>query len=228
MKTMKRFSELVADVRDRFPADDFFVDFENSCLVEPVKRKHYRSYNEALMLLDDESWNILKEKAIEHFKDERDGQRKQSFFNQLNESFAYRYLLNKGFENVRFIKEGKKKSPDISYIDRRTEKYCEVKAVGLCDDEINRRSSHGVYDGGIYSNLSTGFLNKLEADINRAWEQINSFGECGLVFILVRFDDMVLDHYGRYRKQLIEFCRKRGFANLIIKIGHRGNKRICF
>jgi hypothetical protein len=223
---MKRFRELVADVRDRFPADDFFADFENSCWVEPAKRKHYRSYNEALMLLDDESWNILKEKAIEHFKDERDGQRKQSLFNQLNESFAYRYLLHEGFENVRFIKEGKKKKPDISFIGRGTESYCEVKTVGISDDGINRRSSHRVHDGGVYFNLSTGFQNKLEADINLAWEQIHSFGESGLVFILVRFDDMGLDHYGRYRKQLTEFCRKRGFENLIIKIGHRGNKRI--
>jgi hypothetical protein len=223
---MKRFRELVADVRDRFPADDFFADFENSCRVEPVKRKHYRSYNEALMQLDDESWNILREKAIGHFKDERDGQRKQSFFNQLNESFAYRYLLRRGFENIQFIKEGKKKSPDISYIDRGTESYCEVKTVGLSDDEIGRRSSHGVHDGGVYFNLSTGFLNKLEADVNRAWEQIHSLGENGLVFILVRFDDMVLDHYGRYRKQLTEFCRERGFENLVIRIGHRGNKRI--
>jgi hypothetical protein len=223
---MKRFIELVADVRERFPDDDFFADFDDSCRVEPVKRKHYRSYNEALTLLDDESWNILKEKAIEHFKDERDGQRKQSFFNQLNESFAYRYLLNKEFENVRFIKEGKKKSPDISFIDRGTEKYCEVKTVGISDDEISRRSSHGVHDGGVYFNLSTGFQNKLEADINRAWEQIHSLGESGLVFILVRFDDVALDHYRRYRNQLIEFCRKRGFENLSIKIGHRGNRRI--
>ena len=223
---MKRFIELVADVRERFPDDDFFADFDDSCRVEPVKRKHYRSYNEALMQLDDESWNILREKAIGHFKDERDGQRKQSFFNQLNESFAYRYLLRRGFENIQFIKEGKKKSPDISYIDRGTESYCEVKTVGLSDDEIGRRSSHGVHDGGVYFNLSTGFLNKLEADVNRAWEQIHSLGENGLVFILVRFDDMVLDHYGRYRKQLTEFCRERGFENLVIRIGHRGNKRI--
>jgi hypothetical protein len=27
---MKRIRELIADVRDRFPGDDFFADFENS------------------------------------------------------------------------------------------------------------------------------------------------------------------------------------------------------
>jgi hypothetical protein len=208
--TMKRFRELVADVRVRYPADDFFADFENSCQAEPLKRKHYRSYNEALMLLDDESWNILKEKAIVHFGNEREGQRKQGFFNQLNEAFAYRYLLHKGFRNIRFMNEGEKKTPDISFLDRGTKSYCEVKTVGISDD------------------LGTGFQNKLAADIDRAREQVHTVGDHGLVFILVRFDDVALDHYRRYRKQLTEFCRSRGLVNVIFKIDHRGNKIIRF
>lgn len=223
---MKRFRELVADIRKRYPADDFFADFEKSCRLEPFKKKHYRSYNDALILLDNESWNILKEKAIGHFGNEREGQRKQGFFNQLNEAFAYRYLLRRGFRNVRFIKEGNERTPDISFVDRGTQSHCEVKTIGISDGEINRRSSHKLYDCGVYFNLSRGFQSKLGAAIDRAWEQIHSLGESGLVFILVRFDDMVLDHYRRYRKQLTEFCRSRGFENLAIKIGHRGNKRI--
>ncbi len=223
---MKRFRELVAEVRERYPSDDFFANFENSCRAEPTKGKHYRSYNEALMLLDQESWSILKEKAVGQFGNERQGQRKQTFFNLLNEVFAYRYLLNKGFGTIRFIKEGKKKTPDISFIDQRAKSYCEIKTVGISDDEINRRLSYKVYDGGAYFNLSKGFLNKLATDIARAWEQIHSSGENGIVFIVVRFDDIVLDHYGRYRKQLTEFCRKQGFENVVIKIGHRGNRMI--
>jgi hypothetical protein len=223
---MKRFRELVADTRKRYPADDFFADFEKSCQLEPYKKRHYRSYNDALLLLDNESWNILKEKAIEHFVNEREGQRKQGFFNQLNEAFAYRYLLRKGLKNVRFIKEGKQKSPDIYFVDRGTESYCEVKTVGISDDEIIRRSSNGVHDAEVYFNLSTGFTNKLAANIDRAWEQIHSLGETGLVFILVRFDDMALDYYSRNRRQLTEFCRNRGFKNVVIKIGHRGSKII--
>jgi hypothetical protein len=223
---MKRFRELITDIRERYPADDFFADFEKSCRLEPYKKKHYRSYNDALMLLDNESWNILKEKAIEHFENERIGQRKQGFFNQLNESFAYRYLLCRGFKNVRFLKERKQKCPDIRFVDRGTESYCEVKTVGISDDEINRRSSKGAYDGEVYFNLSPGLENKLAAGIDRAWEQIHSLGENGLVFILIRIDDMALDHYVRNRNQLTEFCRSRGFENVVIKIGHRGSKRI--
>src|SRR6267143_826505 len=120
---MKRFRELIADIRKKYPDDKFFVDFESSCRVEPAKARHYRSYDDALMLLDDMSWNILKGKAIEHFGNERDGQRKQGFFNQLNEAFAYRYLMRKGFGNVRFIEEGNRKRPDIRFVDRKKERY---------------------------------------------------------------------------------------------------------
>ncbi len=67
------------------------------------------------MMLDDESWHILKEKALQHYFDHRKSQKTQGFFNQLNEAFAYRYLVNKGFKNIRFIKEDKNKRPDIEY-----------------------------------------------------------------------------------------------------------------
>jgi hypothetical protein len=221
---MRRFRELVADTRKTFPDDDFFAGFENNCRTTIVK--HYRSYNEALMVLDDESWKILKEKAINHFQHERDGQRKQGFFNQLNEAFAYRYLLHKGFNDVRFIKEGKGKSPDIHFINGGTESCCEVKTLCISDDEISRRTGHSVYDGAVYRVLDSGFLNKLDHDIAKAWEQIHSFGENGLVFILIQFDDIALDHYRRYRKQLNEFSKTRGFENLILKVGYRGNRKI--
>jgi hypothetical protein len=58
---MKRFRELIIEVRNRYLVDDFFKDFENSCRTQPAKRKHYRSYDDALMLLGDESWNTLKD-----------------------------------------------------------------------------------------------------------------------------------------------------------------------
>jgi hypothetical protein len=222
---MQRFRELVAGIRERYPSDMFFADFEDLCR-DAIKRKHYRCYNDALMLLDDESWSILREKAIEHFGNERKGQQKQGFFNQLNEAFAFRYLLRRGFEDVRFIKETKAKTPDISFVDRGMDSYCEVKTVGISDDEIERRETRGVIDCGVYFNLSAGFHCKLLEDIDRAWEQIRSVGENGIVFILVRFDDIALHHHRRYRQQLTEFCRTREFENLVIKMDHRGNRVI--
>lgn len=224
-KWMRRFRELIAGIREKYTSDDFFAEFESWCRVAE-KRRHYRAYNDALMLLDDDSWNILKDKAVEHFLVEREGQRKQGFFNQLNEAFAYRYLYRRGFEKIRFIKETKGKTPDIGFSDRGKASYCEVKTIGISDAEINRRETGGVYDGIVYLDLSDGFLNKLVVDIDHAWTQIRSLGEAGLVFILIRPDDIAQDHAKRHRKQLVEFCRSRGFENVVIKIDPRGSKGI--
>jgi hypothetical protein len=158
---------------------------------------------------------------------QRVGQRKQAFFNQLNEAFAYRYLIRKGFKNIRFIKEGKEKSPDIRFVDRRTVSYCEVKTIGISDDEINRRAGQSVSDGAVYLILSPGFLNKLTSGIDRARKQIQYLGENGLIFFLIRFDGIALDHYRSYRKQLTKFSQSRKFENLVLKGGVSGNRRIC-
>jgi hypothetical protein len=171
---MRRLRELIAAVREKYPSDDFFADFEHLCRIEPLIQRHYRSYNDAMMLLDEESWNILRRKAIKHFPDERKGQRKEAFFNQLNEAFAYRYLLRRGCEKVRFIKEGKEKRPDISFVDRGMQSYCEVKTIGISDNEITRRETRGIQDGGIYLNLSARVQNRLE----------QTFAEHGHKFIL--------------------------------------------
>jgi hypothetical protein len=101
-----------------------------------------------------------------------------------------------------------------------------VKTLCISDSEINERSSEKVHDLRIDFDLSAGFLNKLRSSINLAWEQIHSRGEKGLVFILVRFDDPFLNNYGRYRKQLTEFCRSQDYVDLVIKGGHLGNKII--
>ena len=60
-----------------------------------------------------------------------------------------------------------------------------------------------------------GFLNKLQTNVNSAWKQIHSVGENGIVFILVRFDDITSDYRDTYRTQLTEFCRNQ--RNLVIK-----------
>jgi hypothetical protein len=223
---MRRILELISDVREKYCDDDFFADFEDSCQTEPKKR-HYLSYNRALMTLDNDSWNVLKCKAIQHFKDERIGQRKQAFFNQLNEAFAYRYLLRRGFKEVRFISEGRRKTPDIRFLDQGAAKYCEVKTLGISVDEINRREGSSVRGGEVYLLLSAGFLGKLANHVDLAWKQVRSIGEHGLVFVFIRFDDIALDHYPTYRRQLIQFAHNRNVENVVIKVGELGSTGIC-
>ena len=178
------------------------------------------------MELDDDSWEILKDKALRHYLDHRKGQKKQGFFNQLNEAFAYRYLVRSGFDDVRLIKEEGRTSPDIRFAVHKTQNYCEVKTLGMSDDEINRRSSHNVIDGEVYVALSDGFLNKFSDAVATARKQIQAWGPNGLVYVIVLFDDIALDYYQTYRRQLIKFAQNRGFENLFIKMGLRGNRSI--
>jgi hypothetical protein len=206
--------------------DDFFARFEANCR-DPFIRKHYRVYDNAFAFLDDESWTILKGKAIKNFPDSRNGQRKQGFFSHLNEAFAYRHLLNRGFADVRLIQEGEEKGPDIRFLDGRIKSYCEVKTLCISDDEITRRAGLSVHDGAVYFSLSPGFLYKLKDDIDKAWTQIHSVGKNGLVFVLIQFDDIALDHYRRYRKQLTEFVQYCGVKSLILKLGYLGNRRVA-
>lgn len=225
---MRRIREIIAEIRKRYPRDEFFPNFEDSCRNIPDKRNSYRIYNGALMMLDDESWQILKCKALDHYMDHRKDQKKQGFFNQLNEAFAYRYLVKKGFKDVRFIKENNnKKSPDIRYSVHNTQSYCEVKTLGMSDEEIKRRNTMAVFDSSDYEILKNGFLKKFRDAICTAKQQICAFGSTGLVYIIINFDDGTLDYYQNYKKQLIAFSQSHGFSNLFIKIGLRGNKSIC-
>jgi hypothetical protein len=174
MEIMKRIREIIGDLRYRYPRDDFFPSFEESCRISPEKRCYYYLYNKALMALDDDSWEILKDKALRHYLDHRKGQKKQGFFNQLNEAFAYRYLVRSGFDDVRLIKEEGRTSPDIRFAVHNTQNYCEVKTLGVSDDEINRRSSRNVIDGPVYVALSDGFFNKFSDAVATARKQIQA------------------------------------------------------
>lgn len=224
---MKRIREIINDVRSRYPDDNFFSDFEQTYRISELKRKYYQSYNRVVRELDDKSWQVLRDKALSHFKNHRNGQKKQGFFNQLNEAFAYRYLLKNGCGKILFLEEDGNKKPDLEYFYNNVKGYCEVKTLGISDKEISRRGSQTVCDGQVYFSLDGGFLNKFHQAVDDAWEQIHAMGQEGIVYIIIIFDDMTLDHYPYYRKQLINYSKKQGFNKLFIKIWLLGRKRIC-
>ncbi len=211
--------------RSRYANDDFFVNFEEKCRAMPEVLKDFRTYDRALSTLDCESWEILKNKALRHYLDHRKGQKKQGFFHQLNEAFAYNHLVKQGFQNVRFLEEGKTKTPDIAYIDRGMQKYCEVKSLGISDKEIERRNSTTWYDASVYFDLGRLFANKLVSAVSEAKKQILFVGTQGMVYVLVDVDDFTRRHYKSYRKELIGVLRDLGIS-VFVKVGLRGNKGI--
>ena len=146
----------------------------------------------------------------------------------MNEAFAYRYLVRMGHRKLRFVREGSTKSPDISFLNHQgMQSYCEVKSLGISDDEINGRRSQKCVDSSVYFSLSDGFLRKFCGAVDAARQQICGLGCQGLVYIIIDFDDFTLDYYQSYRKQLVTFSKKKVFDDLFIRIGLLGNKRIC-
>jgi hypothetical protein len=222
---MRRIRELIARVSAAHPGDDFFVGVRQTLKVAPDARRQFQAYERALSILDPESWAVLQAKAVAHFTDHRPGQRKQGFFNQLNDAFAYQYLVRRGYKPVRILREVGKTQPDIEYLDRREKCFCEVKTIGISDEVIARRAKLQVTSSSIYQELSGGFLKKLESALDAADRQIKARGK-GLIYLLVHFDDFTFDYYDQYRKQITTCLESHIADSIYVKIGLLGRKHI--
>ncbi|MFT5730462.1 MAG: hypothetical protein ACI8PB_004644 [Desulforhopalus sp.] len=224
---MKRINDLIWAITAKFPDDQFFSDFDLSCKISKDKKALYFAYERALGTLDLKSWKILKAKALQHYKDHRKGQLKQGFFNQLNEAFAYQHLVTVGASAIQFVPEGKKSTPDLSYVLNGVQMHCEVKSLGISNDEIARQDGRFADDNFVYASLSEGFINKFCDAVSHAKRQIEAFATDGLVYIMITPDDFTLEYYSAYRQQLINTSIANDFSNLFIQIGIRGDKQIA-
>lgn len=222
---MQRFQELIHKVQEKHPGDNFFADLDLTFRVSPPARATFCAYDRAFQCLDPESWQELSKKAICHFLHHRNGQLKQGFFNQLNEAFAYQYLVRRGYTGVRILPETGQRQPDIVFYNRCRHDYCEVKTIGISDLEISRRSTP-MFDGSIYYDLTPEFLQKLDSAMTNALDQIRSQNASGLVYLIVNFDDFTLCYYERYRRQLFTCIQAHEAPFVVAKIGLLGQRRI--
>ncbi|MCL2760383.1 MAG: hypothetical protein FWD70_01890 [Desulfuromonadales bacterium] len=216
MLKMKRIYGLIAAVTTKYPEDPFFKDFEKSCMTIEEKRACYKIYENALQELDEQSWQILKDKAVKNFIDLRGKSKK--VFNLLNEAFAYSFLVQSGCTGITMLSESSERgvcTPDIQYVESGQIKHCEVKTLGISNEEIDRREKLSVFDG-IYSKLGDGFFKKLDNDIKAAKAQVATKGTSGLVYLVVNFDDLALDYYSEYKQQIISYCRDKNIHGLHI------------
>ncbi len=218
--------ELIRAANHVHPHDDFFSDIDATLKNSSQARAFYQAYDWALSYLNEQSWAELSRKAVAHFVDHREGQLKQGFFNQLNDAFAYQFLVRRGCSQVSILRESKTSTPDIKFFVGDTCYYCEVKTICISQEEINRRGSASYFDGSVYSELSPAFLNKLGSALLLAHRQISGQGATGLVFVVAQFDDFTMAYYDRYREQLIDFVRKHEVPDVYVKVGLIGGKGI--
>jgi hypothetical protein len=109
--------------------------------------------------------------------------------------------------------------PDISFNIEGVAGHCEVKSIGISDEEIRRRGSNGCIDGSAYRQLSPAFFGKLKMTVTSAQIQAGSQGMKGIVYVVIDFDDWVLDYLGEYRRQLQEFVHAYPPGSVILQLG---------
>ncbi len=225
---MSRLKNFLHQIRAQFPNDWYFEDIDFSFQARSV----IATYDRALSTLDQESWAYLQKKALGEFcSGKNNGRGKQPFFNQLNEAFAFRFLLLNDHQQVAFIPEDikkKNKTPDICFMRNGSFSFCEVKTLSISENEISRMASESVIDNSIYQELDNSFLEtKLSSTINLAREQIMSAGTDGLVYLIVHFDDFTLAHYSTYRQQIVNVLNSKfPSQEVYIKIGLQSRKYI--
>jgi hypothetical protein len=229
---MSRLPSLLEELRSKHVNDWYLLQYKEALSLSPTFQSLFLTYDRGLNTLDDPSWAILKAKVSEKFKEETDdsGRGKHQFFDVLNESFAYRYLHQRGASCVACLPESKKKgqkTPDFSFIENGKKLYCEVKTINISDDEIKRTKCGDSFDGSVYDELTQGFLNgKLVSVVRQASSQIDLVGN-GFVYLILSFDDFTLRNYERYRSQLKELLMSKfPGREIYIKIGLQSRKRI--
>ncbi len=225
---MTRLSQLLIELGRLHPADPYFKEMAESTRQIPEARSQIATYNKTLQVLDLPSWSELKGKALNAFMQVAPGRGRRAFFDQLNEAFAYRHLLQHGNLSVSFLPESKTaKSPDISYINENKTCFCEVKTIHISEEEIERFKSMEAYSNTIYLTLSEEFLTKLASTIKSAYSQVQARGEYGMVYAIVNFDDFTLSHYPTYRRQITAHLRAN-FPNreVYLKVGIQGRKHV--
>jgi hypothetical protein len=205
---MNRFDELVITLEQQYKNDWWLNAYEDKCK-DYSFNVQVNAYEEALSVLSNDSWEELKNKVIKLFRQNSLHRGKSQFFSQLNEAFAYKYLLESGFFDIRFIKEVITKTPDLSFKGNSFSGLCEVKTIHISQEEIMRTKLTQSFENNVYEFLNQGFFNKLKFDLDNSVEKMLSSQKVKeLIYIIIYFDDFMLFYYENYKKQILEFIKK--------------------
>jgi hypothetical protein len=199
-----RIDEIFAELHCQNPNDEFIQSYQNNITKSESMRNQYKEYDDCLQEMDNVSWNIIKGKAIEKYKSNKDGNLKEPFFNILNESKAYSFLIHNECNKVKMIKECiEHTTPDISAIINGKSLLCEVKTINISKKEINRRKDDGIIRGYF---LEDGFFNKMHCDIQSSLIQMKKYSivEINVIYFEINFDDFAGKHSSEYEKQIGE------------------------
>jgi len=219
---VNRVLELVSATRTAHPSDTFFAGLERSLATRSLKRSFYAAYERAFAKLDHESWSNLVRKAVTHFHETRPHQLKGPFFDQLNDAFAYSWLLRKHFQEVRVLPErsgsNQSKQPDIAYQHQGVRYLCDTKTVNTSVQELQNRKTIAYRDSSRYAVLHPTLLRKYDDAIQNGKKQIDATGEHGLVFVVAWLDDFTMTYAAAHRRIIRTHLRRQTFP-VVVQFG---------
>ncbi|MCK9606635.1 MAG: hypothetical protein M0R33_09320 [Methylomonas sp.] len=97
------------------------------------------------------------------------------------------------------------KTSDLSFEENSAYGLCEVKTIGVSDEELDRYEKGEVFSTTVYRELGEGFFNKLGSLIENALEKMQEPIEKKLIFFVVHFDDHALYFFSTYEKEIKRF-----------------------
>jgi hypothetical protein len=182
------------------PSDPDAYDFVRN-LEDPLVPWRFDRWEEALDELDPVAWESLKKKAFPHLALRDRKLRWEQLLNVLGEAFAYGYLKSQGWQDLHFIPESDRRTPDIEGTRQGALVMCEVKTINLSDVEVEARHNQSTVRG-VGSGLSERFFRKLDLDIDVALAQLRSHDLRDraqyVIYINIDFDDWVPAYHDEF------------------------------
>src|ERR1051326_250515 len=203
-----RLNELY-EMSEQSHPDNYFTTFER-CYADDRDgtRRSFGPLEKALERTDPEAWRLLVGKALPSItqKDSRRGW--YQLFNSLHEAFGYEVLADRGYTSIKFIKPGKKRTPELLGKSQTSTAILEVKSIGCSDDEIDRLAARPPEVFDLAQELSNELKKKLLSDIKNAQDQLEKFDESADKRIVLLVVYMDCDHWGNDKiEELYKFAR---------------------
>lgn len=175
--------------------------------VEPI----YLRWEKELQGLDSNAWEFLKGEASPYLvHKDRGGRGWQQLFDILNQARAYNRLKTLNCSSVRFIPRAEKqglRTPDLEAALGAEKVLCEVKTIGISQEEVRARNYFTVRSIAI--RLEDGFFRKLRSDILDAKDQMDAYDAMGTaqqyVYINTCFDDFLAQCKEEYFRQIDQY-----------------------
>jgi len=104
--------------------------------------------------------------------------------------------------------------------------YCDAKTIVPSILEYEQRSIAQYRDSSRYARLHPTFLKKIDDAIAAGTKQIHALGNCGLIFLLVNFDDFTMTYYAQHRTQIKAHLRDHQGLPFVVRFGLLSSRRI--